>query len=520
MGLVVVLMFFSDPRKNRIIKVDEVKATEVRSLFEPTMKSANLSRDIIYKQLTTDQNYGHILIDLIYRVMPLRVELAGIKQAKEKIREKIANTIPGKKKEIQSYPIGGYLPAAFKREFDFQRREDFSKLFVCRCVADQTIGGGDKNRGALTAGYMFGEISPSWHKVTCKAREIITMLNYYQCSTVKLPDSKGYGTNLIRTLIRNGVSVIHREGTGIQKDTTVGFYRITIMDCVEIINDPFPDVKFEGGLINWHSEKYEDEKFIFFDKAPSIRLTLTTLKKELLMDIENETFGYFPSLYPHMCKVWIATKGGVKFEDAHFNRLLLAIWARVAFPFSRRPFFVDDPCRKFFTEKLYLPKVVKKDTDSLRSYVVEQTPNFAQDLDLNDIESVYGSVDYVEIIEKELDFVAIRLDELRRCKDDNTAMMMVMRITQGQGFEKDSDQYFDDINFSRVYQMCQDATQNYDVKGDNSVFQSDDEEVDVKKGTDPDNVDQENELLDLIARQTDEIQSTVSVDVKDKVKKK
>jgi len=201
------------------------------------------------------------------------------------------------------------------------------------------------------------------------------MLKLFELKAVRLRSNK-ISESLIKNLVANGVYVITASSREImpEMDPPYGHYRYTAMPSLEIVMDPFdpPTFNMQGPI--WGT-KFANEIKVFHRNANSIRATLTTITPSLISELEkNPKLGMIPSLQPHKCKVWLVNQDvRLMSVEQHLDRMLRAIWARVKFPFTRRPHYTSDQFNGFFIDAVKILKVDRKITDAYSGFFVNKS---------------------------------------------------------------------------------------------------------------------------------------------------
>jgi hypothetical protein len=434
---------FKDERKNDVIGIDKViNAVGIRDIYVTTSKGSNLAREEIYQCMRKDPDLASLVIDRLYGCLPFRNVEERVRKAFEISKRKLNATRKKDKKKEITYIMKGNFPGVFKETYGMSAEPSLNVALSISNIAEQTIGGGETKRGALTSGYMYGEMPSHIVKTTNLVREIVSIANVYGLNVVVVPSNKRYSTSIIRTLVANGISVISDSGTGIQKkdDILAGHYRYTARAVLEIVSDPFTPPTFnKQGPVWLENSKIEREYETFHHQAGGCRVTFTTLSPFLCQKINRkEKIGFLPSLYPHKGKVWLINreidlKYGYEF---HCRRIVLSVWNKVKFPFTRRPFYVSDTFGSFFCESVRLLKVDKVFTDSLkpfrlvRNIVVDGADNTAI---LNDF---YGTVaDNTKYEAGFQECAKVRIDHVKKCSTVQDKMKAIESLRCDKSYE-------------------------------------------------------------------------------------
>jgi len=447
---------FVESKKCNILKVTPMKAIPIRSQFTQTSKSGGAARDEIYEAMYQKPNWGHMIVDDTYRVLPYKADDVDVRRLRLLIATKMREKGELNRKEAD---ITGSCPVAIVRRFTFKDEVPLRNLYATMHVAKQTIGGNGTKRGALTFGYMYGEISSAWTTILLNVRTIMSFVKMCNINCVKLPVSDDYSVNLIRTLIRNGISVATPKGIGMcSSSSIVGHYRSTAVASFRIVEDPFTQVGFVSNGVEWRDNNFEEEFKTLTANEKGIYFAHVALTPKIYGKIQRGEVYTFPSLEPHECKVWITNKC-IKNGTVDINRMCEAIYAKVAFPLTRRPYCHDDKYRTYFQEEVILPKITRGDTKLDESqYKVDCSMKITTD-EAKELKkaSMYSSIAYVE--EQKYTDADIANDWLigfHSCNDQAAQIVFVSDILSKRG---DGDgvikEMMKDVEFLKILDICE-----------------------------------------------------------------
>jgi len=224
-------------------------------------------------------------------------------------------------------------------------------------------------------------------KAVLRAKELIYLMKLYGLRRVWLPNTKEFNSTVIRILIRNGYTVISDQGEGIERNETIfSHYRVSSHNRLTVMNCPYSKPTWSNEGVRWYDDKFDEQHEIFLEQKPltvvftNLTERLTKFLHDVAMGIEKKytKIGYLPSLFPHACKIWLVNQPTpnmdatvfVKEMGDTYIRFAEAIFCRVKFPYTRKPFFTRDQMRLNFADAIVIPKVNRKVKGSLQAYKI------------------------------------------------------------------------------------------------------------------------------------------------------
>jgi len=423
---------FKDSRKNRMMNVEKnIDAVSLRGIYDIPSHSSNLAREELFSAMLQDRKMANVVLDQLYERLPYKHTDDRVRVSFEKQKTKLNKERKKDEKKPLTAKMHGNLPGCFIETFEIQDIPSLNVVLNIQHVAEQTIGGGDKKRGALTSGYIYAEMPAHITKIIHVVRELKSLLKYFHLGIVKLPYNKRYTDTVIKTLIANEVYVVSESGKGVLSSDKADFghYRYTVLPVLEVVTDPYTKPGFNAQGPIWDTSKFNNEHETFLHTATGCRVTTTILSPSLASKFgDDQDLGMLPSLYPHKCRIWLVNRK-VKDEFAYedqVRRFLLAIWARVKFPFTRRPFYASDTYNGFFIDDVKLLKVERKMTDNLKPFYVKK--NFAVKA-IPVVDNVYSVVEDPTLYDLTIvEIAAMRVEHLKTLDDvqDRYAYMFTL----------------------------------------------------------------------------------------------
>jgi len=371
---------FKDSEKLTLMRMPKINGIDIRGVMKTSKKSPAVSRDIIYEQLKGEKEMGLLLMGKIFSISSYHHKSEKVKTVAMRIKNKMNKELAKSKQDLITYEPDGASPGVFKVDYTFGKTPKLYSLHASKFIVEQTIGSTSGKRGGLTAGYYYMETTPALAKSILRAKELLALAKEFEVSRVRLPSHKDYGANLIRILMRNKIIVISDAGQGADKGD-IGHYRTTKEQCLNVLITPFGKPTWSKKGVVWNDKGHEDNMEFFLSQSPctvsSVYLT-PLIHEELLV---GEKIHLHPGLFPHACRIWISntktrftknTKEDMETEvNDNIERMASALFSRVKFPLTRRPFFSSDKKRKIFDDILYLPKVDRKLKNDMASYTID-----------------------------------------------------------------------------------------------------------------------------------------------------
>lgn len=458
---------FEDKRKTDKFLIPVIDATPQRIASGISCKSPTGFRDALYEKFMKDATTAGFLIDGImgvtdkYRVADPTVK-AHLDRAKARANEIMkAKKLPESRKKYITKEFSGYVPCCSKIKLEPSKAVVLTSVLKLKSVVEQTISFGFKGRGALTAGYVCGDLPGNHIKNLSLAKEIRFMLDTYKLKTVKLPSVKGYGLGLIKILIKNGYSVVSDKGHGMEyaNGKVCAHYYTSNKPLLTIIPDCFTPYIFNSKGITFSSETYESERNIFFGaaKVHGIVAMCTHMSALLEADLEKRDSGlcFLPRVMPEDCKIWLCKGNAFNFNIKEEKiRALGAIHYRLLYPLTRRPFFsIDKWNGTIFNKPLVLPKVEIKEEKVDRyaiTYIKEET------IETMDFGNVYEKIGYdAQVVKASVDEEGALYDRLDSIlgivNDRGKKMSMFIDFRNGIGADLDYSEYEDDDDFKECF---------------------------------------------------------------------
>jgi hypothetical protein len=387
---------FKDSQKNSLMHMPRINGVDVRGALKTNAKSPSVGRDAIYEQLKSDSSLGLLLMGRIFSLTRYHKTVTATKDVCTIIQRRINKQLALAGENLITDEPTGAAPAVFKTSFSFKTTPSLHSIHATRFIIEQTIGSTGGKRGGLTAGYYYMEITPALVKNIMRAKEIIALVNEYKLSRVFLPTTKEYGSMLIRILLKNKITVIGATGRGVDKGL-VGYYQTSKFPYLNIIPSPFDKPTWSSKGVVWNDKNVEESLEVLKESGVyTVSCVFITpyVQKILLKD---DQFSYFPSLFPHACKLWLCCSptryqgGGVDapaMVDNAIERMARAMFSRVKFPMTRRPFYSSDSVHGLFSRHLIIPKVDRKEKNSLEIYKIDMT----EQVEDEDVSKLYAEI--------------------------------------------------------------------------------------------------------------------------------
>jgi hypothetical protein len=365
-----ILNTFSDNKDTTAIGIPKVDLSQPRRQLRTYEKSATLSQGLMYAECKKKPLDGISFVDNTYS----RVGKFGTTSDVNTKALKLYLKNEAKRNHVvyvEDENRKAFIPAVCKPNFSaipdsFRCNLAYVWTFALR---SQSARGDEGGIGAITSGYYNYEMPSHFVKATARAREIIRLCKISGVHAVRLPSGKEFNSLTVEILVFNGISVIQEGGIGVyQKGRGAGFYNSTDELVLRVIKNPVTVPIYEQKIgVTMDIKDFEDRMKIFSVKEnqSDLRMVLTFYTPQVVQFAKDNNFLIYPSLSPHMCKVWLICfnmKEMVKVpsEKEHIGRFHDSISCRNMWPFTRRPFAPDDVMTNFFEPYLLIPQITRK----------------------------------------------------------------------------------------------------------------------------------------------------------------
>jgi hypothetical protein len=470
---------FKDSRKCKIFGLEPVAVSQIRSYYRGMSRSPNAVRDEIYDILRRDTAQGAVITDMFYDTHKFKVVHTETVKMLTALKQKMEKNL----KAPIKYQMKGNLPATYTevvKDTEFEMSPQ--TIMLAKFISQQTIGGGNTKRGALTSSCVYGEMSGSVGKVNLMVRDIMMVAEQYKVKIVRFLGESSVNVNIVRTLYMNNIVVISDLGKGTFKEKDPpGCYRNTKYPCLEIVHKPFVDPEFVKSSIKWNEESYEEdlERFMSGSEFRAALVHPTPRLVEMLKI--GDVISYLPSIQALTGKLWIRKGKGPPMTNRALIRIYRNIIGRVKFPFTRRPLILSDEHRDMYPAYITIPKIVRKDHDEMYKELlfepIMHTDYKSVELEL---EPIYGA------LEPTAPPIAIPLGDVVRGK-----ALGMLRLTQIKDqvatlgawmqedrFEQDL-KYLEDMeDFMTLYKRVQD----FMSMGERGVERREEKPPDISEG--------------------------------------